>query len=233
MTDLLEKERRLLIAIVVLLVLANVPYGRMVLYPFALFSTWVHEMCHGMAALVLGGEIEWLKIYPDTSGLARTRRPDNALATAFVASAGYVGTAVVGALMLAARRIERVGQMGASAFGGLMLLSVLLWVRNPFGVFALAAIGGLLVAAGIKLKGETASGLYAFLAATCSLNAFTNIKDLLGAGTMRVGGEVVNHSDANTVADALLLPSWFWAGSWLVLAVVLTAIGLRVGHTKT
>ncbi|MCP4867872.1 MAG: M50 family metallopeptidase [Proteobacteria bacterium] len=233
MKSLLEKERRLLIAIVVLLILANVPYGRLVLYPFSLFSTWVHEMSHGIAALLLGGEIEWIKVYPDTSGLARTRRPDNAFATAFVASAGYVGTAIVGALMLAARRIEKVGQMGTAAFGGLMLLSVLLWVRNPFGFAALLVIGGLLVAAGLKLKGETAAGLYAFLAAACSLNAFTNIKDLLGRGTMQVGGQVVTHSDANTVAEALLLPAWFWAGSWLVLAVVLTGVGLRVGHTKT
>lgn len=233
MKRLLENERRLLTAIVVLLILANVPYGRLVLYPFALFSTWVHEMSHGVAALLLGGDVEWLKIYPDTSGLARTRRPDNAFATAFVASAGYVGTSIVGAAMLAARRFERVGANGTAAFGAAMLLSVVLWVRNPFGVVALLIIGGLLVAAGAKLKGETAASLYAFLAATCSLNAFTNIKDLLGRGTMQVGGQVVSHSDANTVAAALLLPAWFWAGSWLLLAVVLTGVGLRVGHAKT
>jgi len=233
MKSLLEKERRLLIAIAVLLLLANVPYGRLLLYPFALFSTWVHEMCHGLAALAVGGDIQWLKIYPDTSGLARTMRPDNALSTAFVASAGYVGTAVVGAGMLAARRIDAVGRYGTAAFGAAMLLSVLLWVRNPFGLVAIPVIGGLLVVAGLKLKGETAASLYAFLAATCSLNAFTNIKDLLGAGTMQVGGQVVTHSDANTVASALWLPAWFWAGSWLLLAIVLTGVGLRVGHTKT
>jgi hypothetical protein len=75
MKSLFAKERRLLSALAVLLILANVPYGRLLLYPFALFSTWVHEMCHGMAAMALGGDIEWLKIYPDTSGLAMTRRP--------------------------------------------------------------------------------------------------------------------------------------------------------------
>jgi hypothetical protein len=50
---------------------------------------------------------------------------------------------------------------------------------------------------------------------------------------MQVGGEIVRTSDATTVASALFLPSWFWAGSWLIFAVATTLVGLRVGHTKT
>ncbi len=232
MADLLKAERRLLLALLLLVVLANVPYGRWVLYPFALFSTWVHELCHGVAAMAVGGEIEWLRIHSDTSGLARTQRPPGALNRAFIASAGYVGTAVVGAVMLAGRRWERAARVGIGAFGVAMVLSVVLWVRNPFGVLALLIIGGGLIAAGRSLGADAAANVYAFLAATCSLNALTNIQQLLRGGTMRIDGEVVDHSDAHTVADALFGPSWLWAGLWLILAVALTAAGLRLGYRK-
>lgn len=42
-----DKERNLLIACGVLILLMNISTGRYVLYPFKIFSTWVHEMCHG------------------------------------------------------------------------------------------------------------------------------------------------------------------------------------------
>ena len=40
MKEFLARERRLLLALLAVLVLLNVPYGRWVLYPFTLFSTW-------------------------------------------------------------------------------------------------------------------------------------------------------------------------------------------------
>lgn len=230
MKDFFKDERRLLIALVLIVALSNIPYGSYVLYPLALFSTWVHELCHGVAALSLGGHIEWLKIFPDTSGLALTGRPSNAFANAYVASAGYVGTAVVGAGLLASRRIERVGRAGAIAIGAIMLLSVLLWVRNPFGMAAVATIGALLMVAGRKLSRDNAGLLYAFLAATCCLNAFTSIQVLFSGATMQVAGKAIEHSDAHSVAEALFLPSWFWAGSWMLLSVVLVGLGLKIGH---
>ncbi len=226
MKTFFRDEARLLIALLVLVVLMNVPYGEYALYPFKLFSTWVHEMSHGIAALLLGGEFESLKVYSDGSGLAYTRRPDTRLATSFVASAGYVGTALMGMVLLLARRLPRVGRIGTSVLGVAMILSVGLFVRNLFGVGAICVIGAALLAVGWKAKDEIADLVFAFLAATCSLNAITSIRTLFSTNLV-VNGESVGRSDATTVADALLLPSWFWAGAWMLLAVVVTAAGLR------
>ncbi len=226
MKDFIRAESRLLLALLALLVLMNVPYGRFVLYPFQLFSTWVHEMGHGLAALALGGSIAKVQIFADGSGLAHTARPDARLAHAFVASAGYVGTAVFGALLLALRRVKGVSRAATVALGIAMLLTVLLWVRNPFGMLAIGLSGAALVAVGIKLQDEWNGQLFAFLAATCSLNAITSVQTLFSAN-MVVNGQSVGRSDAHAVAENLLLPSWAWASLWLVIAFALTALALR------
>lgn len=226
MTDFMRRESRLLGALAVLIVLMNVPYGNYVLYPFTLFSTWVHEMCHGIAALLVGGEFRSLEVFKDGSGLAYSTRPDTRLANAWVASAGYNGTALFGMVLLLLRRLPRVGRLGTALLGALMLISVVFWVRNLFGVVAIGVIGTLLLLAGLKTADELGELLFALLAATCSLNAITSIQ-VLYSSNLVVNGKPSGGSDATSVADALLLPSWIWATTWLVLALVVTLVGLR------
>ena len=49
-----------------------VPFGTTLLYPLTLFTTWVHEMGHGLMGLIMGGEFSELVIRSDASGYART-----------------------------------------------------------------------------------------------------------------------------------------------------------------
>ena len=229
---LLDREGSLVLATVVLVVLLNVPYGNFVLYPFALFSTWVHELCHGLAAFAVGGSLERLQVFPDTSGLAKSRIPSNRLASAVVSSAGYLGTSVVGAVLLAVRHRSFAASFGVSAIGATMILTVLLWVRNPFGFVAVGAIGLALVVAGRRLEAETCGWLFTFLAATCCLNSITSVRDLFARETV-VAGRPVGRSDAHAMADALFLPYWFWGSAWLVTAIALSVMALGAGRRRT
>jgi hypothetical protein len=228
----LRSEKRLLMALAAIVLLLNVPYGHYVLYPFEIFSTWVHEMSHGMMAIALGGSIDWLKVFPDGSGLARTLGRGGRIAGAAVSSAGYLGTALFGALLLSARRLPKVGSRGLSLIGLLMLASTVLWVRNGFGLVAIPAIGLSLLVASRKLTEDSAGFLFALLAATCSLESLTSIRVLFAGQSFIVGGEAVQHTDATSVAEALFLPSWFWASSWMLTSVVLLFLGLRLGATR-
>ena len=232
MMDLLRSERRLFVALLALLVLLNVPYGAYALYPFKLFSTWVHEMSHGLAALALGGHIDSLLVYPDGSGLAHTRCPEGRLNRAVVASAGYLGTAVVGSLLLASRGRRLAGPAGLVGLGVAMGASAFWVVRNPFGFFAVLGMGAGLVALGRALSREHAGQVFTFLAATCSLNAITSVRTLFGSNLV-VNGQPSGGSDAQTLADLFLLPSFFWAALWLVAALVLFGLGLRWGTSRS
>ena len=57
--ELYSRDKRLLRAILLIVILLNAPVGQYILYPFMLFSTWIHELFHGLAALSVGGSITW------------------------------------------------------------------------------------------------------------------------------------------------------------------------------
>lgn len=220
----IERDGRLIRAVAVIAVLMNVPFGKYVLYPFALFSTWIHESCHGLAAILTGGRVEWLKVFPDGSGLALTATSGTRGAVAFVASAGYCGTAVAGGILLLFRRTRNGARIGTASLGLALLVSCGLIVRNAFGLAALILMGVVLLVCAWRLPSRLVGELYALVAAMCSLNAITSITVLFSVQPFEIAG-VVRQSDAQVMADQLWLPYWFWAALWILLAVLMSVIG--------
>jgi len=221
--DIINREWRLIRAILVIVVLMNVPYGRYVLYPFSIFSTWVHEMCHGIAAIMMGGNITKLMIYPDGSGLAYYTYPGGTLRRAFITSGGYSGTATVGGILLLFRRTKRGPRMGICGLAATMLLSCAFFVRNGFGIAFLTAMGLVLIVLGLKLPSQRLRDLFVLLAATCSLNVITSIHNLFG-NDCYINGEP-SYTDAHTMSEKVFLPYWFWASVWMIYALFMTSIG--------
>lgn len=225
--ELWDKDKRLLRAILAIVVLLNAPIGKYSLYPFVIFSTWIHESFHGLAALSVGGKISWLNIYKDGSGLASTIIPVGKLQRAWVASAGYQGTAVCGGIMLMFRRTNIGARVGTCGMGLAMLLSCILFVRNAFGLAALVTMGVLLVIAGKWLPPFWVGELFALLASTACLNAITSIRVLFFVTESNIGGSVLS-SDAMTMQDITMIPSWGWASAWMALAFWMTAMGVFI-----
>lgn len=217
-----QRDGRLLLITLALLVCMNIPYVKWVLYPFEIFSTWIHELCHGFAALFAGGAIDRLEVYPDTSGLAYT-----SVASArrgFVISAGYQGTAVVGCLLLLFRRTKRGPRTGTVAVAALMVLSCLLWIRNVFGFVAILVMGLALAGVGWKLPSAHMRNVYVVLAVTCALNAITSVRGLFG-DNQQVNGEP-SSTDAHSMAEFAGGTSTGWAVLWLCLALASTVVGI-------
>lgn len=222
----ISRERTLIIACLALCFLLNWSTGRYILYPFKIFSTWIHEMCHGIAALLVGGSIYKLKIFPDGSGLATTAGGSTTFRRGFIASAGYQGTSVTGCLLLLFRRTTLGPTVGTIGMGLAMALSVLLYVRNQFGMWFLGFEAFVLVVGGWLLPAAILDHLYSFLAATCCLNAVESIDDLFAPGSYYVGGEEVTSSDAHTVSEVWGGDYRTWASFWFAQALVLTALGI-------
>jgi hypothetical protein len=219
-------NRLLVLALLATLILWNIPYGWVALYPFKIFATWLHESSHGLVMLVTGAGLEHLRIYQDTSGLAVSAWKVGPTARFAFASAGYMGTALFGALFLVVGRTPRGARRVLGAIGVLMLLSAAAYVRNWFGGVAIAAGGAALVALAIWGTDGMCGFIVSFLAAQSCINAVLDIR-VLFAAKLYVNGREYAGSDAHSVAAVAGGPPWLWAALWLVWSFGLFYVALR------
>lgn len=94
-----DPQRNLLLAgaaFVLAVIFWQVPGLAFVTYPLRLFVTLIHELAHGIAALLTGGEFVELRVMARGAGVAYTRGGTPAL----IIPAGYLGTALFGAALL-------------------------------------------------------------------------------------------------------------------------------------
>lgn len=195
--------------------LSLTPWGELVLYPFKLFTTWVHECSHALVTLVVGGNVMSIIIDPDTSGRTLSLVPSGHLAQGLVSSAGYLGASVVGCLLMAATRVERWAHRILYMMGAFMLLTLVVWMRNGFGIGVVMAWGVALVLLARWGDGSVARFVLSLLAIQVALDAVYDIRVLF----MVQGAQ----SDADAMAQLYLLPSWFWAGAWMTASVAMFA----------
>ena len=198
------------IAAAVSLAVSLTPAAGVALYPFRLFTTWVHEGAHALATVLVGGHVSSIVIRPDASGVTHSLVPDSRVLRGVVASAGYCGAALVGCLLIAATRVERRAHAVLGGVGVCMLLTLVLWVRNPFGAGVMLAWAIAFLVLARRGLGRTAQFLVGLLAVQVALNAVYDIRVLY---------LVDGPSDAATMAALFVLPTWLWASAWMLLAV--------------
>ena len=195
------------------------PWGPVLLYPFTLFTTWIHECGHAVMAVLVGGSVTSITIQPDTSGLTRSLVPASRIAQGLVASAGYLSASIVGCLLMAATRVERRARPILLGIGAFMLLTVVMWMRNPFGTLVVLGWGIALLLLARKGSGRASLFLLSVLAIQVALNAVYDIRILF----------LVNgRSDAETMARLFLAPAWLWASLWMIASVAMLAWTLRI-----
>jgi hypothetical protein len=209
------------VAIAVSLIASLTPWGPTLLYPFKLFTTWVHESSHALMTLLVGGRVTAVTIEPNTSGLTHGLVPASRIARGLVASAGYLGAALVGCLLMAATRVERRARTILYGVGAFMLLTVVMWMRNVFGAVVVLVWGLALVTMARRRMANALRFLLSLLAVQVALNSVYDIRVLF---------MVDGPSDAATMARLFLLPAWFWAATWMLMSVAM--LGWTLWRTR-
>jgi len=215
-------------------VVSHVPVVDLLVYPFKLFGTFVHEWGHALVALATGGHVVELQVNSDLSGETFTaggwQLP--------ILSAGYVGAACAGALLLLMRtRYANRVLVVVGALSLLMPLAGALFLGTSFTglTWVWAAIfGGVTLFVGVYAPPRAAALFQQFVAVELCLTTLDSLRylDWLAARTPNMGG---NASCGQYCSDALFaqqrigLPAEFWAILWTALAVAAIALAaLRV-----
>lgn len=219
----LSSRRALIVALVVSLVVGNlVPFGGLLLYPFTLMATWVHEMGHGLTALVLGGNFARLEIFWDASGLA------HAFATperhGFVSVGGLLAPPLVGAAVLGLSRGPRRSRIVLAAFATAMVISLLVWVRSFAGWISLPLVAALLFAFVRWASPRELMFLAQFIGLRLAFDTVTRI-DYVFTDRAVVDG-VERLSDIANVATSWGGPRFFWSLFVAGISFALVAAGL-------
>jgi peptidase M50B-like protein len=199
------------IAVAVSFALSLTRWGAIVLYPFRLFTTWVHECGHAVMTLLVGGHVASIAIQQNASGVTSSLIPDSRVAQGLVASAGYLGTSVVGCALLIAARRKKPAHGILWTIGALMLVTLIVWMRNLFGIAVVLIWSVALIALSRNASGGVSSFVLSLLAVQVALNSVFDIRVLFllrGA-----------HSDAATMAALFALPPWTWASMWMLMSV--------------
>ncbi len=198
-----------------LLVAWRLPYADAVAYPFRLFATFVHELSHGLAAVATGGRFDRFLVHADLSGTAWSAGGIRWI----VASAGYVGSALAGnvLIVLAARRVSSRGLL--VAIGLALALACLFFVRNAFGLATGLALAVALVLAGWR------DVFLLVLAVQLVLDGFNSLLDLVV-----LSEDAGVHTDARTLAELSGLPAILWALLWSALSLAMLIASLRVAY---
>ena len=216
----------LLLSVGLTALLYVVPYGEFLAYPLMLLSTLAHEMGHGIAAELVGGDFERFMMWADGSGVATWSGHVGPFRRAAVAAGGLLGPAIAAAIGFAVGRTIRGARGALIAVAIILALALLLVVRNLFGViFVSIVLAGCLLAAR-KASGEVAQLVLIFLAVQLALSVFSRGDYLFTAEARTANG--VMPSDVGQMEAALILPYWFWGLGCGAVSIIVLIYGLKV-----
>ncbi|PDV97923.1 M50 family metallopeptidase [Candidatus Chloroploca asiatica] len=205
-----------------LTVLWRVPILGWLLYPLRLLDTFVHEMSHGVAAIMTGGRFERFVVYPNREGLAHIRGGNRFV----VVSAGYLGPALLGGALILLSATDLAEQMILMGLGLGLALLCLRFVRNLFGMVAGLLLASSLIAAGWYLSPQPASWLFLLLMMHLPLSAANSLVDLMRLSVRRSHRE--QRTDAEVLAEMTHLPALVWALFWFILALIIMVVTVTV-----
>ena len=194
-------------------------------YPFVLLGTWFHEMGHGITALVLGGNFEYLEIYKNGGGVAYTSYlttelwlPYN-LTRALVAFGGLIGPCIMGSLLIISGTKPNLSKLMLGLLVISIVISLIFWLRSYMPMLILGTIAFIL---GIIIFINNNSVIHwtvLFLGLQSTLSTYLQLDYLFTSSFIRNGTQ--NISDTQAIANNLFGTHWMWAIIVIIFSLVL------------
>ena len=181
-----------------------------VLKAIKLFVVLLHEISHGLAAVLTGGEILRIEVNEQIGGYCQYRGGNRFV----VASAGYLGSLLWGGVILiVASRTDYSPQLG-TFIAAVMLIVTLLWIRNTFGILYTAGSAVMLFVMCRFLPQWAVRIVIQFLGtASCMYVIMDIVYDLLLYPQ--------EGSDAHTLSQLTGIGAYFWGVLWMLIALVM------------
>lgn len=192
------------------------------LFPVKALVVFFHELGHGMAAVLTGGQIVKIELSPLLGGVCYHVGGIRTITL----PAGYLGSLAWGAFLLVASARTRLDR-GISFLLGLFLITMtVIYVRSVFGIAMGILWGGFLMALGRRGSEQVNDAVLQFLGLCSMLYAVVDIKDDL------IDRSIAD-SDASRFAELFGGSSAFWGFVWAAISIAAAFFALRIALIKS
>lgn len=175
--------------------------------PLNWLETYFHEISHGIAALLTGGNIISIQLFPNGSGLCTSQGG----ITFIIAFCGYAGATLWGWLFFKlANSHQRTAQIISVLMIVLLLASIALWARDLLTMIIIAILALMFVFI-IKMRRlSSLQLLLKFFGLSILLNS-------LFSPTYLFDGR--NLGDGAALSEMTFVPEMVWVLLWCVIAI--------------
>lgn len=189
-----------------------------VMVPLKILVVFFHEISHGIAAVVTGGEIVSISISADQGGEAWTRGGSRFVTL----SAGYLGSLLIGIVLLLCALNSKADRALMGVLAAVMLAVAALYIREGFALAFCVVLGVAMLAAAWFLPGDINDLALRVIGLTSIIYVPRDIfSDTIERSFLQ--------SDAYMLGEEFFGTAQFWGGLWILLSIAAIAVCLRYG----
>lgn len=197
-----------LVIVLLLLGVSVAFWDSIILYPIKLFVVLLHELSHGLTAVLTGGSIIRIEINERIGGVCYT----SGGWTFLVVSSGYLGSMFFGgAIFLLAQR-SGWSRVLALMIGAVCAVITILFVRNLFGLVFGTVFGLALIASARYIPPNLLDLFLQYIGSMSCLYALVDVKEDLLTLQPRL-------TDAAILAGMTHVPAIVWGVIWSLLSL--------------
>ncbi|MDP3277337.1 MAG: M50 family metallopeptidase [Deltaproteobacteria bacterium] len=211
--------------------ISTMSWGRLLLYPFTLVASWVHEMGHGLAALCVGGGFGRLQVFLDATVLAHTAAPLGR--EGLVAMAGVMAPAIVGSSIIALSRGPTRARAVLLVLAAAMVLTSVLWVRDVTGLIMVPTVALMGAAIALKTGADTRRIFAQFVGLYVALDTPLRLDNALAVRVWWLDGMTTRPTDFVVLATHWGRSRFVWSLGASVVSVLLLALGLLIAWWRS
>lgn len=198
-----------------------------IIYPLKIFTVFLHELSHGLAAIVCGGKIVSITLDPQQGGLCTYTMSQNWFHKTIIASAGYLGSMLWGCIILVSSIKTGKGKAFNASIGIVLLIVTVLWIRDIFPLIFCVLFGIAMIIMGFKLSEQFNNFLLKYIGIVSCLYSLFDIPDDLIFRTVTI-------SDSYKIASSLGMPflSVPIGILWMIIAILCVYFSYKIAMGK-
>ncbi|WP_256762041.1 M50 family metallopeptidase [Cohnella sp. WQ 127256] len=189
-------------------------------------DTLVHELFHALVTLLLSGNVMYIHLYADQSGVTSTAYSNNWMSIP-ISLAGYIGSALFTVLLfyLHSRKREK---MGLIIIAIMAILGLALFVRNGYGMWWCAGFAALSIFICVLRRPGLLKGYYLLIAFICLVESVISSLFILTSAIQNSGSA----GDAADLSSVTYIPTIFWALLFTLVSLWCSKISIALFYKR-